>query len=46
MARKCAPKLTDAAAQKLVSHLVQVRGQVRGMAKSENIRTAIPITVR
>jgi len=43
---KCAPKLTPAAAEKLCSHFVEVRGKIRSMAKNENVKSAIPITVR
>ncbi|KAI9341271.1 MCM2/3/5 family-domain-containing protein [Zopfochytrium polystomum] len=39
---KCAPRLSEEAAQLLSSHFVEVRGRVRG----QEAKTAIPITIR
>ncbi|KAJ3386334.1 minichromosome maintenance protein 5 [Lobulomyces angularis] len=43
---KCAPRLSSEAAEKLSSHFVEVRSKIRNMSKSENKKSAIPITVR
>ncbi|KAI9230827.1 MAG: MCM2/3/5 family-domain-containing protein [Piptocephalis tieghemiana] len=44
--RKCAPRLSQEAAERLSSHYVQLRGQVREMERDMHERSSIPITVR
>jgi DNA replication licensing factor MCM5 len=45
---KCAPRLSQSAAQKLASHFVEMRSKVRTLNADvgSNAKTAIPITVR
>jgi DNA replication licensing factor MCM5 len=44
--RKCAPRLSEEAAEKLSSHFVNIRRQVHAAEISANARSSIPITVR
>jgi DNA replication licensing factor MCM5 len=46
MARKCAPRLSPEAAEKLSSHFVSIRRQVHAAELTANARSSIPITVR
>ncbi|KAL2176331.1 MCM2/3/5 family-domain-containing protein [Thermothelomyces heterothallicus CBS 202.75] len=43
---RCAPRLSDAAAEKLSSHFVAIRKQVHAAELEANARSSIPITVR
>ncbi|KAK4127634.1 MCM-domain-containing protein [Parathielavia appendiculata] len=43
---RCAPRLSDAAAEKLSSHFVAIRKQVHAAELEANTRSSIPITVR
>lgn len=43
---RCAPRLSEAAAQKLSSHFVSIRKQVHASEMEANARSSIPITVR
>ncbi|KAJ1978641.1 minichromosome maintenance protein 5 [Dimargaris xerosporica] len=43
---KCAPRLSQDAAEKLSSHFVQLRSQIHSMERDSNERSSIPITVR
>ncbi|KAF8473854.1 MCM2/3/5 family-domain-containing protein [Kalaharituber pfeilii] len=43
---RCAPRLSDAAAEKLSSHFVSIRRQVHQAELDSNERSSIPITVR
>ncbi|KAK9480447.1 MCM2/3/5 family-domain-containing protein [Lipomyces japonicus] len=43
---KCAPRLSPEAAEKLSSHFVSIRKQVRQVEQDANERSSIPITVR
>lgn len=43
---RCAPRLSDAAAEKLSSHFVSIRKQVHATEVEANARSSIPITVR
>lgn len=43
---KCAPRLSDAAAEKLSSHFVAIRRGLQVMERDLNERSTIPITVR
>ena len=44
--RRCAPRLSPEAAEKLSSHFVSIRRQVHNAELSANARSSIPITVR
>jgi len=44
--RRCAPRLSDEAAEKLSSHFVSIRKQVHAAELETNARSSIPITVR
>jgi DNA replication licensing factor MCM5 len=44
--RKCAPRLSPAAAEKLSSHFVSIRRRVHEAERAVNLRSSIPITVR
>lgn len=44
--RKCAPRLSPEAAEKLSSHFVSIRRQVHAAEISANARSSIPITIR
>ena len=44
--RKCAPRLSTEAAEKLSSHFVSIRRQIHAAELSANARSSIPITVR
>lgn len=44
--RRCAPRLSPEAAEKLSSHFVQIRKQVHASELEANTRSSIPITVR
>lgn len=44
--RRCAPRLSPEAAEKLSSHFVSIRKQVRQAEMDANQRSSIPITVR
>ena len=44
--RKCAPRLSAEAAEKLASHFVEIRSQVRKMEHEANARSSVPITIR
>ena len=44
--RRCAPRLSPEAAEKLSSHFVSIRRQVHSAELSANVRSSIPITVR
>lgn len=44
--RKCAPRLSAEAAEKLSSHFVSIRRQVHAAELTANARSSIPITVR
>jgi DNA replication licensing factor MCM5 len=46
MYRKCAPRLSPEAAEKLSSHFVSIRRQVHAAEMTANARSSIPITVR
>ncbi|KAK5161614.1 minichromosome maintenance protein 5 [Oleoguttula sp. CCFEE 6159] len=46
MKRKCAPRLSPEAAEKLSSHFVSIRRQVHNAELAANARSSIPITVR
>ncbi|RIB16945.1 MCM2/3/5 family-domain-containing protein [Gigaspora rosea] len=43
---KCAPRLSSEAAEKLSSHFVAIRSEVKNMEQQSNVRSSIPITVR
>lgn len=43
---KCAPRLSEAAAQKLSSHFVELRSQVSKYETDTNARSSVPITIR
>ncbi|KAF3770683.1 MCM-domain-containing protein [Cryphonectria parasitica EP155] len=43
---RCAPRLSEAAAEKLSSHFVSIRKQVHATELEANARSSIPITVR
>ncbi|KAK4105079.1 MCM-domain-containing protein [Parathielavia hyrcaniae] len=43
---RCAPRLSDVAAEKLSSHFVAIRKQVHAAELEANTRSSIPITVR
>ncbi|KAI8070893.1 MCM2/3/5 family-domain-containing protein [Gongronella butleri] len=43
---KCAPRLSPEAAQKLSSHFVSIRKEVKESERDTNIRSSIPITIR
>ncbi|CAG8565001.1 14067_t:CDS:2, partial [Dentiscutata heterogama] len=43
---KCAPRLSSEAAEKLSSHFVDIRSEVKHMEQQSNVRSSIPITVR
>ncbi|EQL03127.1 hypothetical protein G6O67_002904 [Ophiocordyceps sinensis] len=43
---RCAPRLSDQAAEKLSSHFVAIRRQVHAAEMEANTRSSIPITVR
>ncbi|KAL7753886.1 minichromosome maintenance protein 5 [Sorochytrium milnesiophthora] len=43
---KCAPRLSEEAAEKLSSHFVDIRSQVRQMESETSVRASVPITVR
>ena len=44
--RRCAPRLSAEAAEKLSSHFVSIRRQVHATEMESNTRSSIPITVR
>lgn len=44
--RRCAPRLSAEAAEKLSSHFVSIRKQVQAAEREANARSSIPITVR
>jgi DNA replication licensing factor MCM5 len=44
--RRCAPRLSPEAAEKLSSHFVSIRRQVHSVELDSNARSSIPITVR
>src|SRR5881396_2092125 len=44
--RRCAPRLSPEAAEKLSSHFVTIRKQVHRAELEANARSSIPITVR
>lgn len=44
--RRCAPRLSPEAAEKLSSHFVSIRKQVHASELEANARSSIPITVR
>lgn len=44
--RRCAPRLSPEAAEKLSSHFVSIRRQVHAAELTANARSSIPITVR
>ena len=44
--RRCAPRLSPEAAEKLSSHFVSIRKQVHASELEANTRSSIPITVR
>lgn len=44
--RRCAPRLSTAAAEKLSSHFVSIRARVAASERTANVRSSIPITVR
>ena len=44
--RRCAPRLSPEAAEKLSSHFVSIRRQVHASELEANARSSIPITVR
>lgn len=46
LSRRCAPRLSAEAAEKLSSHFVTIRRQVHAAELSANARSSIPITVR
>ncbi|SAL97161.1 hypothetical protein [Absidia glauca] len=43
---KCAPRLTPEAAQKLSSHFVAIRREVKESERETQVRSSIPITIR
>ncbi|CAG8460766.1 14544_t:CDS:10 [Ambispora leptoticha] len=43
---KCAPRLTEEAANKLCAHYVGIRGEVSKVERDSNTRSSIPITIR
>ncbi|CAO3617003.1 unnamed protein product [Cunninghamella echinulata] len=43
---KCAPRLTPEAAQKLSSHFVAIRKEVKESERDTQVRSSIPITIR
>ncbi|KAI9484300.1 MCM2/3/5 family-domain-containing protein [Zychaea mexicana] len=43
---KCAPRLTAEAAEKLSSHFVSIRKEVKESERDTNVRSSIPITIR
>lgn len=45
-ARKCAPRLSAEAAEKLSSHFVALRKQIQQVERDNNERSSIPLTVR
>jgi DNA replication licensing factor MCM5 len=46
MNRRCAPRLSPAASEKLSSHFVSIRNRVAQAEATSNERSSIPITVR
>jgi DNA replicative helicase MCM subunit Mcm2 (Cdc46/Mcm family) len=44
--RKCAPRLSKEAADKLASHFVEIRSQVSKYETETNARSSVPITIR
>jgi DNA replication licensing factor MCM5 len=46
LSRRCAPRLSDQAAEMLSSHFVTIRRQVHAAEMEANARSSIPITVR
>lgn len=44
--RKCAPRLSTDAAEKLASHFVEIRAAVRKMESDMHSRSSVPITIR
>jgi DNA replication licensing factor MCM5 len=44
--RKCAPRLSAEAAEKLSAHFISIRRQVHAAELNANARSSIPITVR
>lgn len=44
--RRCAPRLSTAASEKLSSHFVSIRNRVAQSERNNNARSSIPITVR
>lgn len=44
--RRCAPRLSTEAAEKLSSHFVSLRKQVQQVERDNNERSSIPITIR
>lgn len=44
--RRCAPRLSAAASEKLSSHFVSIRARVAQAERNANVRSSIPITVR
>ena len=46
LSRRCAPRLSPEAAEKLSSHFVSIRKQVHASELEANTRSSIPITVR
>lgn len=44
--RKCAPRLSPAASEKLSSHFVSIRRRAHESEQAANLRSSIPITVR
>ena len=43
---RCAPRLSDEAAEQLSSHFVEIRKQVHQVEQDANERSSIPITIR
>jgi len=43
---KCAPRLSEAACEKLSSHFVELRSQVQRYETEANTRSSVPITIR
>ena len=44
--RRCAPRLSQEASEKLSSHFVSIRNRVAQSERTANVRSSIPITVR
>lgn len=46
LSSKCAPRLSEEAANQLSNHFVIIRKQIQQVERDNNERSSIPITVR